>query len=199
MHQKQEVSYSSILAGKLNILKKFLIFIQKNKEKIIKYLMVVASILISFLIFYFKDYLKELTTLGYLGIFLISIIGNATIVIPAPVVGAALIGGSIYNPFLVGIITALGATIGELTGYLAGEGSSVFLEENKNYKRIVKWMQKSGFLTIFILATIPNPLFDLAGIVSGATNYSTKKFLLATFLGKSLKFLTFALIGRHFL
>lgn len=180
-------------------MKKIILLIVKNKEKITRYLMILTSLLISIAIFLFRDYFKNLSTLGYFGIFLISVVGNATIIIPAPVVATALIGGSIYNPYLVGIITALGATIGELTGYLAGEGSQAFIENNKHYKKVEKWMNKSGFLTILVLALIPNPLFDLAGIISGVTNYSTKKFLLATFMGKSIKFLTISLIGSGFL
>jgi membrane protein YqaA with SNARE-associated domain len=171
----------------------------KNKEKIIKYFFIFLSIAISFLIFVFRDALAQLSSYGYFGIFIISAIGNATIIIPAPVVATALIGGSIYNPYLVGAITALGATIGELTGYLAGEGSQAFIEQNKNYQKVSKWMQKSGFLTLFVLGAVPNPLFDLAGIVSGATNYPIKRFLLSVFLGKTLKFLILALLGKSLL
>jgi uncharacterized membrane protein YdjX (TVP38/TMEM64 family) len=56
-------------------------------------------------------------------------------------------------------------------------------------------MSKNGFLTIFVLAVIPNPFFDLAGICSGLAGYPLKKFLLATILGKSVKFISFSLLG----
>ncbi len=174
-------------------------FLQKNKDKIIKYLLIFASVLISVVIIYFRNDLAKLQSYGILGILLISILGNATVVIPAPVILSAFIGGSIYNPVLVGIVVALGATIGELTGFMAGIGGRIAITDHKHFKRVEKWMTKSGFLTIFILAVIPNPLFDLAGIFAGVTNYPVKKFLLATFLGKSLKFLTVALLGSNFL
>lgn len=169
-----------------------------KKEKVIKYLMIFGSILISGLIIYFRNDLARLQGYGIFGIFLISILGNATVVIPAPVILSAFIGGSIYNPILVGLIVALGATIGELTGFMAGIGGQVAIKDHKHFKSVEKWMTKSGFLTIFVLAAIPNPLFDLAGIFAGATNYPIKKFLLATFLGKSVKFLGVALLGRYF-
>ena len=170
----------------------------RHKEKVIKYLMILGSILISGIIIYFRNNLASLQEYGILGILLISILGNATVVIPAPVILTAFIGGSVYNPILVGLVVALGATIGELTGFMAGIGGQVAITDHKHFKRVEKWMTKSGFLTIFVLAAIPNPLFDLAGIFSGATNYGVKKFLLATFLGKSVKFLTVALLGNSF-
>lgn len=169
-----------------------------NKEKIFKYLLITASVLISGIIIFFRNDLAKLQGFGIFGIFIISVLGNATVIIPAPVILSAFVGGSIYNPILVGVVVALGATIGELTGYMAGYGGRVAITNNKHFKRIEKWMNKSGLLTIFCLAAIPNPLFDVAGIFSGATNYPVKKFLLATFLGKTVKFLTVALLGRSF-
>lgn len=169
-----------------------------NKEKVIKYLLIFASILISGVIIYFRDDLAKLQGYGIFGIFLISILGNATVIIPAPVILSAFIGGSIYNPIVVGLVVALGATIGELTGFMAGFGGQVAIANHKHFERVKKWMTKSGFITIFILAVIPNPLFDLAGMFAGATNYPIKKFLFATFLGKSVKFLIVALLGNRF-
>ena len=150
------------------------------------------------MIIYFRNDLSKLSSFGYIGIFLISLIGNATVIIPAPVILVAFVGGSIYNPIVVGVITALGATLGEMVGYLAGSGGQVFIDQNKNFERVEKWMQRSGFLTILILAAIPNPLFDIAGLISGATNYPLKKFITATLVGKSIKFLFIAISGSYF-
>jgi len=176
----------------------------KNKEKIIKYLMIFGSVLISGIIIYFRNDLVRLQGYGLFGILLISILGNATVVIPAPVILSAFIGGSIYNPLLVGLVVAFGATIGELTGYMAGIGGRVAITDHRHYeryhvKKVEHWMNKSGFLTLMVLAAIPNPLFDLAGIFAGATNYNIKRFLLATFVGKTVKFLTIALLGSSFI
>ena len=59
----------------------------------------------------------------------------------------------------------------------------------------VFFMKKNGFLTIFILAIIPNPFFDLAGVFAGFTGYPLKRFILATILGKTIKFVLLALLG----
>ena len=81
---------------------------------------------------------------------------------------------------------------------MAGIGGRVAITDHRHFKKIEHWMTKSGFLTLLTLAAIPNPLFDLAGIFAGATNYPIKRFLLATFAGKAVKFLTIALLGNNF-
>lgn len=168
-----------------------------TKEKIFRASALVFAIILSIVIILNKDKFANLEGYGYLGIFVISVLGNSTIIVPAPVILTAFVGGSLFNPLAVGLITAAGATIGELTGFLAGVGGKVFVREKGTYKKIEGWIHKNGFLTIFLLAAIPNPLFDLAGIASGVTGYSVKKFLLATFLGKSIKFLVFAFLGAR--
>lgn len=46
--------------------------------------------------------------------------------------------------------------------------------------------QHLNFLTILALASVPNPLFDLAGIMCGQFGISFWKFFLATFCGKAI-------------
>lgn len=198
MRQRQGVSYSSILAGKLNILKNTLKIGQKNKERFLKYSMIVGSIAISFLIIYYRQSFEKLTGYGYVGIFLINLLGSATIVIPAPSLIATFIGGSIYNPLLVGIFSGIGASIGETTGYMAGYGGSVMITEHKHFKKIEKWMNRNGFLTIFVLSVIPNPIFDLSGMFAGATGYSFKKYFTAVLVGKTLRFIGISFLGSSF-
>lgn len=155
----------------------------------------IFAVLLSVLIIVFWDKIVKLEAYGYLGIFLISILGSATIVIPAPTILVTFVGGGIFNPVLVGLISALGATIGELTGYLAGSSGRVIINKEERLVKVEGWMRKYGLWTIFVLATIPNPLFDLAGMVSGAGRIPVWKFLLVTLLGKTIKFLTIAFIG----
>lgn len=167
-----------------------------NKEKLTKYFFIALSVVISVVIIYYKDSLANFSEFGYLGIFLVTLLGNATVILPAPAFIVTYVGGSIYNPVLVAVAAGLGATIGELTGFMAGYGGKVLIEENKKYERVRKWMEKSGFLTLLILAAIPNPIFDIAGMIAGATGYPLKKFILATILGKIIKFLVLAFIGK---
>lgn len=165
----------------------------KNKYK--KIIGLILTVFLSVVIFLFRDKLVNFESYGYLGIFVISVLGNATIILPVPVILTAFLGGGIFNPFLVGLISSFGATIGELTGYIAGRSGRVIIKDNAKFEKIEKWMARYGLWTIFVLAIIPNPAFDLAGIVSGATKISVWKYFLVTWAGKFIKFLTFAYLG----
>jgi len=48
---------------------------------------------------------------------------------------------------------------------------------------------------IFLLAVIPNPVFDIAGMVAGALKLPLWRFMLWSWLGKCIKMLAFAYGG----
>jgi len=153
------------------------------------------AIAISVIVFTLRDKFVGLQSYGYLGLFLLSILGNATIILPVPIILTAFLGGAVFNPLIVGVVVSLGATIGELTGYLAGAGGSEIIQKDKKVQKVKKWMEKYGLWTLFALAVIPNPLFDLAGIVAGATKISVHKYLIVVWLGKLIKFVAISYIG----
>lgn len=160
-----------------------------------KALALLLSVAITVSIFVFREQLASLQHYGYLGVFLISLLGNATVIFPAPSLVVVFAGGSVFNPLLVGLVAGLGEPLGELTGYLAGYGGSAVVEDRQRYERIRDWMQRRGFLTILVLSAIPNPLFDLAGISAGMLRFPVARFLLACWLGKTFKAIAFALLG----
>ncbi|MFQ6058547.1 MAG: VTT domain-containing protein [Anaerolineae bacterium] len=160
------------------------------------------ALLITAAILAYRDQLKGLAVYGYGGIFLISILGNATLLFPVPGLLATFVGGGLFNPLIVGFIAGAGHTLGELTGYLAGYGGQAIIEDQRLYQRLVSWMERHGDLTIFIFAAIPNPVFDVAGIAAGALRFPLWRFLLSCWAGKTLKTLAVALAGTqaiHFL
>ncbi len=155
----------------------------------------VTSVAITALIVVFRDRLIELSHYGYLGVFLISLLGNATVILPVPSLAAVFAGGSVLNPWLVGLCSGLGEPLGELTGYLAGYSGSAVAENSARYERIRGYMRNHGMLTVFALSAIPNPLFDLAGITAGVTHMPVWKFLLPCWLGKTIKGVAIAHLG----
>lgn len=143
-----------------------------------------------------RDRLQELEAYGYPGIFLLSILANATVIVPLPGVIFTSTMGAIYNPFWVAVVAGLGASIGELSGYLAGFSGNRILERSEWSDRIKVWMSgRYGALTIFLLALIPNPLFDLAGLMAGGLKIPVPRFLFWCALGKILKMMLFAYGG----
>ncbi|MGC8874928.1 MAG: YqaA family protein [Chloroflexia bacterium] len=141
------------------------------------------------------DYAR-LGNYGYLGVFLLTLLPSATVVFPSPTLAVSWIAGGFLSPPLVGLAAGLGATIGELSGYLAGYGGSALASRARSYERIRAAVMRYGWLAIAVLAFIPNPLFDLGGIAAGAVRMPLWQFLLACFVGKTLRFVLIAYLGR---
>ena len=137
--------------------------------------------------------------LGYPGIFLISLLSNATIILPVPGIIVTSAMGTIFNPFWVAVAAGSGATVGEISGYLLGFSGQGVIENRVWYDKICNWMRKYGDITVFLLALIPNPLFDIAGLVAGALKLPLWRFLLWTLLGKTIKMMAFAFGGASIL
>ena len=136
---------------------------------------------------------------GYAGIFLVSILANATLLLPAPGIAMVFAMGSVFNPFLVSLAAGAGAAVGEMSGYAAGFSGQGVLERIHVYDRLVPWMLRYGALTTFVLAAVPNPIFDLAGMAAGAMRMPLARFFFWCLLGKIVKMLLFAYLGAYVL
>jgi membrane protein YqaA with SNARE-associated domain len=160
--------------------------------RIIALIMVIA---ITVYIYVIRDKAEQLSAYGYPGIFLLSILGNATIILPAPVIAITYVMGAVFNPFGVALAAGAGSALGELTGYMAGFSGQAVAEKTAIYERLERWTDRYGGFAILVLAFIPNPLFDIAGAAAGALRMPVLKFLLWAWIGKTLKMLLFALAG----
>ncbi|MCZ6538840.1 MAG: VTT domain-containing protein [Chloroflexi bacterium] len=137
---------------------------------------------------------------GYWGVFAVNLVGSAAVVIPIPgliAVTAAAAPALGLNFVLLAALGAVGSTTGELTGYLAGYGSQGVAQKSRYYSRISDWVARRGGFALFVLAAVPNPLFDVGGIAAGSLGYPISRFVLWVGLGKLIKFLVFAYAGRQ--
>jgi membrane protein DedA with SNARE-associated domain len=177
-----------------------------NKDRVLQFVTLVFVLaLIAVLIWQRKNVaefsivLAKYYGLKYLAIFLISMAASATLVIPIPglaltsAIGAISVGP--FDPVWIGISSGIGATLGELTGYMLGYSGRIAVPESKTYERVVGWMSKWGSLTIFLLALLPNPLFDLAGMAAGILKYPIWKFILIGAAGRIPKHILFSYLG----
>jgi membrane protein YqaA with SNARE-associated domain len=167
----------------------------ERKKQLIHLLALIPVIGITIGIFFIHDQIPNLQAYGLPGIFLLSLLANATLILPVPGVVITTTMSAIFPPFLVALAAGTGAALGELTGYLAGYSGQVVIENRPKFKRLVDWMNKYGGWTILVLSFIPNPAFDMAGIVAGALKYPVQKFLSWCWLGKMGKMLMFAYAG----
>lgn len=160
--------------------------------RLFAFLFVVA---ISAVLVLYGNRLAGLGAYGYPGLFLLNLLSSATLILPAPGLALALAAGATMNPYLVGLAVGSGSTLGELTGYIAGASGRGMVEDDPNYPRVREWMSKYGLWVIFVLSVVPNPIFDVAGIVAGAMHIPVWKFLAATWCGKLIKSTLVALAG----
>jgi uncharacterized membrane protein YdjX (TVP38/TMEM64 family) len=131
-------------------------------------------------------------------LFVVSVISSATLFLPVPGLAITTLVGSLLNPVTVGIVAGIGQTLGEMTGYMAGYSGQGLVNRSMTYERVEGWMKRNEFigeLVVFVLALIPNPLFDAAGMAAGALRFPAWKFLLAAGMGKVIKNIVFAYGG----
>lgn len=133
--------------------------------------------------------------IGYVGVFLVSLVSSATIFLPLPGFAIVFASAPYLNPVLLGIAAGVGSGLGEFSGYLAGYAGHNAAENTKLFRSNRRSIEKYGAPAIFALAFIPNPAFDLAGIAAGAAGMKWWKFIAATVAGKTLRFILLAYLG----
>ena len=160
----------------------------------------VLAILFSVLVvLVFKEQIEALKGYGYLSAFVIGLLGNATVILPAPSLAFTAALGGVLNPLLVGLAAGAGEALGEMTGYLAGMSGKTIVENRTRFEQVQYYMDRYGGWVFLVLAAIPNPLFDIAGITAGMMRFPVWKFLLNAWVGKTIKALFFAGAGRQLL
>ncbi len=169
------------------------------KLTVVRVLVMLAVIALTVFLILNRDRVQELEALGYPGVFLISLLANATLILPVPGVLFTSAMGAVFNPLLVALAAGTGATLGEITGYMAGFSGQGVIENRKWYDKVTEWMKKYGGITVLVLAFVPNPVFDIAGMVAGALRMPLWKYLIFGWIGKVGKMLLFALGGAQVL
>jgi membrane protein YqaA with SNARE-associated domain len=167
---------------------------------------VVLTLLMVAAIIIYKEELKGLQNYGYLGAFLISILGGATVIIPVPMLAVVFaLGGvmpDVWHVALLGISAALGELIGALTIYMTGHGAGRAISSKPGrmqaaYERMLGLMERRGPLTLFIVASIVNPFFYPAALACGALRFGVRKYILIVLAGKIIKCMTVVYAGYY--
>jgi uncharacterized membrane protein YdjX (TVP38/TMEM64 family) len=158
-------------------------------------LAILVVIALTVFIYSVRDQAEELAVYGYPGIFLIAFMTNATVLLPAPGIAVVFAMGAIFNPVGIALAAGAGGALGELSGYLAGFSGQAVVEKTKIYTRLHTWIQLRGFWAVLILAALPNPFFDVAGVAAGILKMPLPKFMLAVWIGVTLKMFLFAWVG----
>ncbi|GAB4207455.1 MAG: VTT domain-containing protein [Roseiflexaceae bacterium] len=158
-------------------------------------IMVAANVLAYYLIP--PDVADRLGALGYLGIFLVTLIANATVIVPVPYYGIIWALAPKLNLMGVAAAGALGSALGESVAFFAGRSGRGAVEDTRFYR----WVQQQlrhpvrAFVVLFLLSAPPNPAFDVAGLTAGAVGLPFWMFFGAVLLGRFVRMIIIALIG----
>ncbi len=132
----------------------------------------------------------DVEQVGYAGLFAVSLIASGSIILPVPGIAALCIAVAPavgLDPLAAGVVSALGQSLGEMTGYLAGVTGTGLVSRSRYYARVRRLVLRYGWIVLFGLAVVPNPVFDLAGVAAGSLRYPVRRFLLVVFAGKLVK------------
>lgn len=135
--------------------------------------------------------------LGYGAVAAAVLVASGGLVVPVPALAITCGSAAFLHPAAVAVIAGLAGTLGELTGYFLGYSGSDAVRRGRFYARVESWMRRRGWLLLFIISAVPNPLFDLAGIAAGVLRYPLWRYLLAVGLGKQVKFFMVAYACRY--
>ena len=159
---------------------------------------VVFVIIFAVVVFQNAGYVRELAEgYGLVGIFIASIIANATVLLPMPIdiviIAVNAQSNSLLEVVILGGIVGAGAAIGEMTAYIAGlfgveTAEKIKESEFSRIKDIREKIEKLGMKFIFLIALVPFP-FDIIGITAGFIRYDPKKFFVAAFFGKTCRYI----------
>jgi SNARE-like domain protein len=146
----------------------------------------IIFILVSWLAWKLKDVLKERMPLTLIGLLLTCFVMNSAVLLPSSSLLVVLEYSYVLNPISVIMVGAIGASLGELTGYMVGAEGTSLVRRFKKVSNLTKFKEHS-FLWVMLFAFIPFPVFDVAGIMAGSIRMNPFKFLLASFIGKAVK------------
>ncbi len=171
-------------------------------KKYFSIIVLVLSFVLSFGIFFFRDYFRDLRSLGLIGIFLINFVSSATFFVSGPAFLTVIAGGAIYHPLLVAFVASLGASAGDMISYFfgySGRNLAVHNLRKKLWFTVVEDVFKAyGTVFVFVFAIIPNPFFDAIGLFAGILGMNYSKFFVVMLTGRFARFIILALIGQRF-
>ncbi len=182
--------------------------------------------LLAIAIVYFWEEMQHVKGYGYVGCFLISILGGITI-IPVPSLLVIFTLGHVLNPVYVGLVSGVGEALGGITVYLTGAGvgtiwsklwskgqtfeyqpgrgydivrlvQSKFWSRGESfYNRLVDWVGGRGASwVVFITSAIIVVPFYFAGLAAGSLRMGLLRFLLISWAGKTVRGLMVAYAGH---
>ncbi|MFW9960369.1 MAG: VTT domain-containing protein [Candidatus Thorarchaeota archaeon] len=155
----------------------------------------------------FFDWIADVAIiLGYPGTFLASLFGSATVIVEVPFAGVPFVLGGlrdgvsgpfIFNPWLLGLLSGIGATIGDMTSYALGYAGRRLVDEasTSGFSKFIQDYPRATPVAIFVLASTPLPL-DPAVVALGVARYTWWKIFIPCVIGEIIFLTAISWSGR---
>lgn len=148
-----------------------------------------------------QDLIIQLRDYTYLGVFLVTLLANATTIVPTPYIPlVACIAALTDNLPLVIVLGALGSAIGESVAFMIGRTGRGLVQETRLYRWAHGQMSHPwrAFAVLFLFGAPPNPAFDVAGLAAGAVGLPFWFFFGTVFLARMIRIWLIALGGIQY-
>ena len=172
----------------------------------------VAAVAASIALLVNPDLTDRLGEYSYAGVFLVNLVSTATLFFPVPGITAAanvLIATEASDsryPWLIGVAGGVGMAVGELTAYYVGALGAHVASVQPLPRRIEpiarrvadvvgRLMHRWGVITLFVLAAVPDPVFEVAAVSAGSVRMPLRRYFVAVLAGCIVRGLTLAYLG----
>ena len=125
--------------------------------------MLVVGLAVAVSVWVLRDHIESLDVVGYPGVFLLSFLGSVSMVLPVPGLISVCATAVVLSPFVLGVLSGVGETLGEVSGYGVGYGGHSFVERHRFYNRLKGWMEERGSWVLFIVIGGAEPVLRLGG------------------------------------
>ncbi len=158
-------------------------------------LTVICLLLFGLLAWFAKGEVEKCVPLSVLGVAVVCFLANASVLLPSSSILIVVEASLILPPLLVAVCGALGAALGEMTGFFVGKYGRGVIPE-RLMKRIGIGMKGNQYAMVLLFSALPLPVFDVVGMLSGAARMNAVKFYGTCFAGKLVKMLSYVWLAH---
>jgi len=168
-----------------------------KREILISGISLTITIVLCIVIIRYRSYLGQIQSWGYLGCFIINIFASGTLVMPGLGMILTFTLGGVLNPAIVGAVAGIAEATGAVGAYFTGYGGGGLLRDNNSalYTRFTNMLHHHGSKTVFLMASVLNPVYYLFAVFMGMLRFGLTRFFLLTWAGRTVKNMVLAYLG----